>query len=114
MTNTWSDWMDRVASQGPTGNSSNTITAFTPDPVGGPIRPLQLAPALGAHVDPLQPACEGTQGAEHVHNLHPKGQAGPSPEPCPVSDPCHPKPGHTRFAGYNPDHNPGASGYLQP
>ena len=32
------------------------LTAFTPDPLGGPFGPLQLAPALGAHVDPLQPA----------------------------------------------------------
>ena len=90
MTNTWSDWMDQVASQGATGNTSN---AFTSDPVGGPIGPLQLVPALGAHVDPLQPACEGTQGAEHVHNPHPKGQAGPPPKPCPVSAPL-PPPNH--------------------
>ena len=91
------------------------ITAFTPDPVGGPIGPLQLAPALGAHVDPPQPAREGTQGAEHVHNPHPTGQAGPPPRTmsceCPLATP---KPCHTRLAGYNPDHNPGASSYPQP
>ena len=91
------------------------ITTFTPDPVGGLSDHCSLPLPWGPMWTPFSPPREGTQGAEHVHNPHPKSQAGPPPEPCPVSAPLPPqKTCHTRLAGYNPDHNPGASVYPQP